>query len=86
MFPKIIIDYDICTIPYDCKCCLQVCPQAVFSLLTMKNVRYRETDKKEPGAFKVVPFWRDKCTGCGECIDVCPYDAISIVFPEVVNK
>ena len=27
-----------------------------------------------------------KCSGCGDCIDVCPVDAITITYPEVAKK
>ena len=86
MFPKIIIDYDKCTTPFDCKSCLQICSQAVFDLKTLKMERLKETDKKEPGAFQVVGLYRDKCTGCGECVEVCPLDAITLSYPEVMKK
>ena len=81
MYAKIEIDHSKCTTPFDCKKCLQICPQAVFDVRAMKMVRGMETDKKEPGAYKLLAWYRDKCTGCNDCIQVCPVGAITITFP-----
>ena len=83
MYPKIDIDYEKCTTPFDCNKCLKICPQAVFDLNTLKYVRLKETDKKEPGAYKVTPIYRDRCSGCNDCVDVCPLQAITLSYPEV---
>ena len=80
MYPKIEIDYTKCTTPFDCKKCLQICPQAVFDVNPVKMVRLRETDKKEPGAYKLHALYRDKCTGCNKCVEVCPQDALTITL------
>ena len=78
MYPKIEIDHAKCTIPFDCKKCLQICPQAVFDVRPMKMTRLVETNKKEPGAYKVFALYRDKCTACNECVEVCPVDALKV--------
>lgn len=77
-YPKIHINWDKCLIPMDCKKCLQICPQAIFDVRPMKMVRLRETDKKEPGAFKLFAYYRDKCTACNDCVRVCPVNALTI--------
>lgn len=79
---KIEIDESKCTTPFDCKKCLEVCPQAVFQVRVVKVERFKETDPKEPGAYKLVPFYIDKCTGCKDCVEVCPEDAIKVILPE----
>ena len=79
-FPIIDIDYEKCTVPFDCKKCLQICPQAVFEVYPIKQEKYKETDPKEPGAYKLVPSYRRKCTVCDQCIEVCPVDALKITF------
>lgn len=76
--PKISIDHQKCTTPFDCKKCLRKCPQGVFWVLPKKNVKFQETDQKEPGAWRLVVQYRAMCTGCKDCMDVCPVDAISI--------
>lgn len=76
--PKITIDYSRCTIPFDCKLCLRTCPTSVFRVETLKSERGKETNKKEPGAYKVEPWFRDRCTTCMDCVRVCPVDAITI--------
>lgn len=77
--PKITIDPIKCTIPFDCKKCLQICPQGVFWVLPIKNVKYQETDPKEPGAWKLITQYRALCTNCGKCVDVCPVEALIVV-------
>ena len=80
--PTIEIDHSKCTTPFDCKKCLLICPQGVFNVNAVKVEKFKETDKKEPGAFRLDAFLLDKCTLCNKCIEVCPVDAIKITPPE----
>lgn len=80
--PKIKIDYSKCQVPFYCKKCLQICPQAVFMILVMKQTRFKETDPKEPDSYMLIPLFRSKCTICNRCVEVCPVDAIKIEAPE----
>ena len=82
-YPDIQIDLSKCTIPFACKKCLEVCPQAVFITYGIKVERGRETDPNEPGAYGLAVAFQDKCTGCDDCIEVCPEDAITITFPKM---
>ncbi|MHB1421222.1 MAG: 4Fe-4S dicluster domain-containing protein [Bacillota bacterium] len=79
---KMNVDHEKCTVPLACKKCLLICPQAVFFVETVKYVKYEENDIKDPGAYKNIPRHRDKCTGCMECVKVCPKDAITVRFGE----
>ncbi len=76
--PQITVDYSRCTTPFDCKRCLLTCAPAVLRLRTIKVERGRETSNKEPGAYRIEPFFRDRCTVCMECVKACPVDAISV--------
>ena len=84
--PKISIDYTKCTTPFDCKKCLQICPQGVFWVLPVKNVKFQETDAKEPGAWKLTVQYRVLCTDCGRCVEVCPVDALTITTIAMSKK
>jgi NAD-dependent dihydropyrimidine dehydrogenase PreA subunit len=83
LFPRIEIDRERCTTPFACKRCIRACPTAVFQVLVVKMVRLQETDKHEPGSFRLAAPYRDKCTGCNICIDVCPEDALKVYLPEI---
>lgn len=78
--PKIEIDHSKCTTPFDCKKCLMVCAPAVLGAQLMKMKRGEETDKKEPGAYKLQVFYRDRCTGCMDCVNACPVGALSVII------
>ena len=79
--PKIEIDHQKCEVPFLCKKCLLICPQVVFTVRAVKVERLRETDPREPGTYQAGTGPRFKCTGCNECKDVCPVDAITITWP-----
>lgn len=80
-YPVIEIDNAKCTTPFDCKLCLQGCPQAVFNVRAVKVDKGRETDPAEPGVYVLGAPHRDKCTGCNDCVELCSVDAIKINFP-----
>ena len=80
--PTIKIDRDRCTTPFDCKRCLRICPTAVFSVHALKNERGRETDKTVPGNYALGTSYRDQCTACMKCVEVCPVDALKIEMPK----
>lgn len=80
-YAMIEIDATKCTTPFDCKACLKGCPQSVFQVRAVKVERGRETAPGEPGAYSLHAPYRDKCTGCNLCIELCPAGALSISFP-----
>lgn len=77
-FPVFNIDKNKCQTPYDCKICLQICPQAVFEAIPVKVVKFKETDPKEPHSYTLHATYRRKCSMCNKCIEMCPKQAISI--------
>jgi ferredoxin len=80
-FATIQIDHQKCTTPFDCKKCLQACGQSVFSVGAVKVVKGMESNPAEPGVYMLGVGHRDKCTGCNDCIEACPNDAVTITFP-----
>lgn len=81
-YAEITIDREKCTTPFDCKKCIQGCPQSVFMVMAVKVEKGKETDPKEKGTYFLHPPFRDKCTGCDLCIELCPENALTISFPE----
>jgi len=81
VYPVIEIDHTKCTTPFDCKKCLQICPQAVFGVHAVKVDRGVETNPKEPGVYQLAVRYRDKCTVCNDCVNVCPTNALKITYP-----
>ena len=79
-FPKITIDLEKCTVPFLCKKCLQICPEAVLSVrrVLAKERRIEEMDPRIDGNYELSAPRRDKCTVCNKCIEVCPADALKI--------
>ena len=82
---NIQIDDSKCTTPFDCKKCLRACAPAVLRVFPMKNERGKETDKEEPGAYRLEPLYMDRCTGCMDCVKVCPVDAITVTALQGVS-
>jgi ferredoxin len=80
--PTIDIDRKRCTTPFDCKRCLRQCPTAVFSVYAIKNERGLETDKTVPGNYVLAVSYRDQCTGCMKCVEICPVDALKVEMPQ----
>ena len=83
-FPKITIDQEKCTVPFLCKKCLEVCPEAVLHVTRVmsKEKRLEEMDPRVDGNYVLFASRRDKCNSCNLCIEVCPVDAITIEIPE----
>ena len=80
--PNIDIDRKLCTTPFDCKRCIRLCPTAVFTVHALKNERGKETDKTVPGNYALAVSYRDQCTGCMKCVEICPVDALTVAMPQ----
>lgn len=77
MIAQIGIDYDLCKDPLRCRKCLSVCPSVVFVCGPTKIWKGRETDPEE---YRIVGRYFDKCSGCGDCVKVCPNGAVKVEF------
>jgi NADH-quinone oxidoreductase subunit I len=75
MMPTIEIDKKKCMTPFECKKCLQVCPQSVFAVAPTKVERFKETDPRD---YEVQAVFRDKCVVCMDCVKVCPTSALRV--------
>lgn len=81
--PSITIDHDKCPTPMACRKCAQICPQAVFYLdRAVPMERLVEFDVNDPGKYTLSTMCQYACTGCNDCIDVCPADAIEIAWEQ----
>jgi len=81
--PSIIIDREKCTVPFLCKKCLRACPEAVLRVrgAAGKQERLKEMDPRIDGNYVVEAYYRNKCTLCNKCVEVCPADAITLIPP-----
>ena len=78
--PKISIKSQKCPTPFACKMCLQICPGGVFIVTPnpMKIKKYKPLDENEPKTYFLAPAVIGGCTGCMECVKICPNDAIKV--------
>jgi ferredoxin len=83
--PLIEIDRERCTTPFACKKCLQICPTAVFGVHETRMVRLEETDKYAPGTYRLRVVYRDRCSGCNRCVEICPEGALTVRMAEEVQ-
>lgn len=78
MLPTITVDDKKCNDPLGCRKCLLVCPSHVLGLGTKVGPRkFKEID---PDQFIVAGVRFEKCTGCMDCVEVCPKGAIQVSF------
>jgi NAD-dependent dihydropyrimidine dehydrogenase PreA subunit len=78
MLPTITVDYEKCNDPLSCRKCLLVCPEHVLGLGTSVGPqKYKEID---PHHFIVAGVRFEKCTGCMDCVNLCPKNAITVSF------
>ncbi len=78
MLPTITIDDEKCKEPLSCRKCLLICPSYVFGLGT--NVGPQKFREIALSHFIVRGVRFDKCSGCMECVEICPQNAIQVSF------
>ena len=78
MLPTITVDNKKCLDPLDCRKCLVKCPTHVLGLGTKVGPRkFKEIDASQ---FIVAGVRFEKCTGCMDCVKICPQNAIQVRF------
>jgi NAD-dependent dihydropyrimidine dehydrogenase PreA subunit len=75
MLMEIHIDHDKCKLPVNCRKCLQICPQCVFKLHPTHIRRFVEIP---PEDWELHISFPDLCSGCMECVNICPERAIKV--------
>ena len=78
MLPTIAVDDKKCNDPLSCRKCLLICPAHVLGIGT--KVGPRKFQEIDPSQFVVSGVRFDKCTGCLECVNICPEGAIHVSF------
>ncbi len=68
----IIVDYVKCGDPRECRQCMQVCPPALFMMYSP------DYESNDPIEWRVDVAFTDQCTRCGDCVRVCPHEAIQL--------
>ena len=84
MLATITVDDEKCNDPLSCCKCLLVCPSHVLGLGT--SVGPKKFKEIEPEHFILRGVRFDKCTGCMECVEVCPKNAIQVSFDGGMRK
>ena len=84
MLATITVNDEKCNDPLSCRKCLLVCPSHVLGLGTSVGPqKFQEIDASH-FILRGVRF--DKCTGCMECVEVCPKNAIQVSFDGGMGK
>lgn len=78
MLPNITVNNKKCTDPLSCRKCLLICPTHVLGLGT--KVGPKKHQEIDPSQFIMAGVRFEKCTGCMDCVNVCPKSAIQVSF------
>lgn len=70
---KLVYDRSLCN---GCSLCMRVCPSHAIELVTYPVPPVKEGEDK-PRAEKRIRIYVSSCIFCGQCIDICPKNAIT---------
>ncbi len=73
MKTQILVDYETCGDPRECKKCLRICPGALFMMYSP------DKESNDPEDWRVDVAFTDLCTRCEDCVEACPKGAIAII-------
>jgi NAD-dependent dihydropyrimidine dehydrogenase PreA subunit len=71
---KIRVDPEACRDALECRLCLERCPGKVFGVYP----RRRRAPGVAAGNWVAAAMLPSQCTGCMECVDLCPWHAIRV--------
>lgn len=70
---KIEVENSLCEGSFTCGKCFRVCPSLVFFAHPRSREPYKITSK-----WIVTGIFADQCSGCMQCVNICPKKAITI--------
>jgi ferredoxin len=84
---RIEVDEDACGNAVLCLKCVRACLDEGHNVLGFVNKEVPETGERAPRSLqeidhKIISAFLVNCNGCGQCVSVCPNNALSLVAPE----
>lgn len=83
---RIAVDEDACGNAIECLKCVRICLDHGPNVLGYMNKEAPDLDQFVPESledidFKIISGFMINCDGCGQCIDACPRNALSLITP-----
>jgi len=68
-----------------CDLCYPACPQKIHVSGVMSAIKELAIQSEAPTQISTASVNERTCVACGMCVDVCPYEAISLVDKEIAG-